>query len=499
MKTFLIFLVLAAFATVSDAQTLFVSPFGNDEFPGTLDSSFQTIPRAVALIQPGGTIYVRGGVYHIDSTIKITTFGSANAMLHLLAYPGEQPVLDCSSESVSGTNRGVLLSGSYWQIKGIVIQRAGDNGMYITGSNNTIEQCAFEGNADTGLQLNSGASYNQIINCDSFNNKDPKQGNADGFSAKLAVGTGNAFYGCRSWQNSDDGWDGYLRGANGVTTTIENCWSFMNGYLSDGTPGAGNGNGFKMGGSDSANLEHNAILRRCVAFDNLANGFDQNHDRGSMTLYNCSAYRNATNYSLAEIIDSGRTMVLTNCLSLGFYGSIALFAVQTTNSWISPFAVSDADFASLDTTGVRGPRKTDGSLPDVAFLHLAKGSGLIDKGANVGLSFNGAAPDLGAFESDYPTSVTAIPALPTMVRLEQNYPNPFNPKTGIRFQGTGNRDIRLVVYDLLGREIAVLADGRYPAGEYAFTFDGTNLASGIYMCRVTAGSYTAVRKMLLVR
>ncbi len=83
--------------------------------------------------------------------------------------------------------------------------------------------------------------------------------------------------------------------------------------------------------------------------------------------------------------------------------------------------------------------------------------------------------------------------------LGENYPNPFNPKTGIRVQGSGDRDMRLVVYDLLGREVAVLANGRYPAGEYTFTFDGTNLASGIYVYRLTVGAFSAVRKMLLVR
>ena len=88
--------------------------------------------------------------------------------------------------------------------------------------------------------------------------------------------------------------------------------------------------------------------------------------------------------------------------------------------------------------------------------------------------------------------------LPTTTALLQNYPNPFNPKTGIRVQVSGDRDIRLVVYDLLGREVAVLANGRYPAGEYTFTFDGTNLASGIYHYRLTAGAFSAVRSMCTV-
>ncbi len=83
--------------------------------------------------------------------------------------------------------------------------------------------------------------------------------------------------------------------------------------------------------------------------------------------------------------------------------------------------------------------------------------------------------------------------------LGQNYPNPFNPTTGIRVQLSGDREIRLVVYDLLGREVAVLANGRYVAGEHTFRFDGSNVSSGVYFYRLTAGGYTAVRKMALIR
>ena len=88
--------------------------------------------------------------------------------------------------------------------------------MNIGGSNNIIVFCSFFENHDTGLQLGNGAANNQIINCDSHFNEDLGQGNADGFASKLTVGSGNYFYGCMAWQNSDDGWDGYMRGANDV-------------------------------------------------------------------------------------------------------------------------------------------------------------------------------------------------------------------------------------------------------------------------------------------
>ncbi len=109
-----------------------------------------------------------------------------------------------------------------------------------------------------------------------------------------------------------------------------------------------------------------------------------------------------------------------------------------------------------------------------------------------------------SFSIEKSTTSTDVPSraandVPRQMELYQNYPNPFNPKTGIRVLGSGDRDIKLVVYDLLGREVAVLANGRYPAGEHTFTFDGTNLATGIYFYRLTAGKFTASRSMLLMK
>ncbi|HTY37772.1 MAG TPA: YCF48-related protein, partial [Bacteroidota bacterium] len=95
---------------------------------------------------------------------------------------------------------------------------------------------------------------------------------------------------------------------------------------------------------------------------------------------------------------------------------------------------------------------------------------------------------------------------PEEFRLEQNYPNPFNPTTSIRYtvegvrsQGSGVSDVRLVVYDMLGREVAVLVNEREGPGNYEVSFDGRKLSSGVYLYRLTAGSSTAVRKMVLVK
>lgn len=399
-KHFTIIAIIVLFLiSVSQSAEYFVAADGSDSAAGTFTAPFATIPKAVSAAAAGDTIFVRGGTHTYTTTITISKSGNSSAKYYLLAYNNERPVLDFSSMPEDGSNRGIRLSGSYWYIKGIDIYGAGDNGMNISGSYNTIEFCRFYENHDSGLQIGGGGSYNNIINCDSFYNADSDNADADGFAPKLDVGTGNYFYGCRAWQNSDDGYDGYLRPADNITTIYENCWAFKNGYLKNGATSSGNGNGFKMGGSDDKDLRHNVILENCFAFQNRIKGFDQNNNKGSMALYNCSAYANGTyNYSISSALPSGSTARLTNCLYYSGSRNLGSFVIQTTNSWQSPFSVSVADFVSVDPTPAYGERNADGSLPGSAFMRLARGSDLIDGGTDVSLDFYGSKPDLGAFE-----------------------------------------------------------------------------------------------------
>ena len=83
--------------------------------------------------------------------------------------------------------------------------------------------------------------------------------------------------------------------------------------------------------------------------------------------------------------------------------------------------------------------------------------------------------------------------------LGQNYPNPFNPTTVISYQLPAASDVRLVVYDVLGREVAVLVNERKTPGSYEVKFDGSGLTSGVYLYRLTAGSFVQTRKLLLLR
>ena len=93
--------------------------------------------------------------------------------------------------------------------------------------------------------------------------------------------------------------------------------------------------------------------------------------------------------------------------------------------------------------------------------------------------------------------------LPQTFQLSQNYPNPFNPTTSIRYMVSSITNVKLTVYDILGREIAVLVNEEKPAGTYEVTFNVSNLSSGTYFYRLTAtsptGEFVLTKKMILLR
>ena len=386
---------------VLDPDALFAAPDGTPGANATIDHP-TTLPDALGRVTAGGTIYLRGGTYVVGSTLGLNRDGSDGSPIALRAYPldGERPLLDFSAMTESSSNRGLSLSGDYWHVYGIDVYRAGDNCMFVSGSHNTIEFSTFSECADTGLQLGNGAADNLVLNCDSYFNADSSLENADGFAAKLDVGTGNRFVGCRAWNNLDDGWDGYLRPADDITTTYEDCWAIDNGKLQDGTVGVGDGNGFKTGGSDTKDLRHNAIYRRCIATGNVHDGFDHNSNRGSVTILNSAAHNNGSNINFSTT-NIAASLTIKNTISLGNSGALNATSTDiTNNSWEGGLSATNDDFASVDASLLKAPRQSDGSLPDVDYLRLVSGSDLRNAGVDVGLPYHGSAPDIGPFESD---------------------------------------------------------------------------------------------------
>lgn len=374
-------------------------------------NSASELKTAISKVIAGDVILINGGEYVFTQTLEIKDkSGTANSKITMMANPlsATRPRFNFSALSEASANRGISLQNcNYWLIKGTDVYKAGDNGMIIQSSNNNIiEFCSFSECSDTGLQLGSASANNLILNCDSYFNADLSIENADGFACKLDVGSGNIFRGCRAWQNLDDGWDGYLRGANNISTSYENCWSFSNGKLKSGTVSGGDGNGFKTGGSDTKDLKHNASYKNCIAADNVKKGFDHNSNRGEVTLYNCAAYLNGTNMGFGTGNPLAK-LTIKNTVVLGNTGDgNADVKDVTNNSWNSnpAIAVKSTDFESVTIADLKAARKADGSLPDINFLRPKSTSALINRGVDVGLPYKGTAPDIGVFEFD--------PALP---------------------------------------------------------------------------------------
>lgn len=99
-----------------------------------------------------------------------------------------------------------------------------------------------------------------------------------------------------------------------------------------------------------------------------------------------------------------------------------------------------------------------------------------------------------------PTGITNNnTGIPSGFSLSQNYPNPFNPVTNINFSIPANSFVKLAVYDMLGREVTLLANGKFDAGNYSIDFDASELTSGIYFYTISAGSFNETKKMMLIK
>jgi hypothetical protein len=98
-----------------------------------------------------------------------------------------------------------------------------------------------------------------------------------------------------------------------------------------------------------------------------------------------------------------------------------------------------------------------------------------------------------------PTEENTASQTPTEFLLQQNYPNPFNPSTRISYFIPSQSDVRLVIYNLMGQEIQVLVNEVRSAGSYEVEFNASQLPSGVYIYRLTAGGLISTNKMVLIK
>lgn len=334
-----------------EASSLFVSPTGTATAAGTKADPMD-LNTAIASVQQGQTIYMLGGTYTCSEQVTIdqNNYGAKDAFKRLIAYNGEEVILDCysqpyNSSDVSTNARGLQLNGHFWHIKGLTVKGAADNGIFIAGHNNIVEGCIAIENRDSGIQysrrLSSMAnmadwpSYNLLLNCSSFNNFDTDNGeDADGLAVKLSSGIGNVVKGCMSYNNVDDGWDCYMKKDRGPigAVTFEECIAFRNGQNEAGKFTVdSDGQGYKIGtGSSEGGLTANHSLTNCMAFENKNHGFTQNSSPSAFHMINCTSFNNSRYDGKKSNFDFGNKKALPasdsefkNLLSFNTDGKLA--------------------------------------------------------------------------------------------------------------------------------------------------------------------------------
>lgn len=306
--------VVVTKSNVADVNDIYVSPNGVATNDGS-KANPMNLATAMELLAQGGTIYLEDGDYPAI-TIEATASGNKDNVKNLVA----------KGDNVRFVGE-VIHKAHYWHYTGIEVSGAQ---FIVHGSHNTFEKMSTHDAPDTGFQITSPAevgkalwaSYNTVIDSESYNNMDKSRINADGFAAKMRVGEGNTFIRCISHHNADDGWDLFNKvedGPNGAVTILDSI-SFMNGQ-NLGYPNQGGtiGNGFKLGG-EGLPVPH--VIKNSLAFANNMDGFTDNFNPGTLTVENNASIDNKRfNYlfRLSPYSDEIKQGTFTHNTSLRFY------------------------------------------------------------------------------------------------------------------------------------------------------------------------------------
>jgi uncharacterized protein (TIGR02145 family) len=407
---------------------------GDDVHDGSISTPWLSINKFEDYAAPGDTLYLHGAVsfdYTEQQTIDVS--GTSGSHITIRNYIGEAPVLDFSGHSDTGMKSGLRFENvSYVDLKGFRVtgvyqHESPTNGVYGVLLRQNVDNCKFEQIESDHIggwafALYASCSNVTFLNCDAHHCADPYStvpfDGSDGFNCGSTGNTGIVFDGCRSWLNSDDGWD--LR-VSGNEFTIKNCLAFWNGYdhTSVTLPynvstwdKVGNGVGFKLEGATG-----NWKLQNSLAFENAGAATDNVNESGLngidlLEVYNCIFYKNNEGINYEYNIPA----ILRNNISFDNVLSDFKDCAENThdhNDFDDGPTASVTDFVSVNSSGMDDARQANGDLPAKNFLHLLANSPLRGAGLAVtGLTTDGEGktwndpPSLGAYE--YGSSVPQI-------------------------------------------------------------------------------------------
>lgn len=522
------------------ATTYYVDPnhsTANDNNSGILNSPWLTIQHAAETAVAGDTVFIRNSVY--NEHIYINNNGDAtNGYIVFSAYPGEKPVLDGTGVTVSVN--GINLDKSYIKLIGLEIRNWDDTGIWIENASYIeIADCevhdvfygigAADGTHDfefnrvnvhhfTGYGFDvspsgGGDCYNGTFNdCVAHTGRDTQQ-NVDGF----ALGHGNqhsfVFNRCITY-NVFDGFD-----ISSGDTKLDRCLSYncWNGC-------------YKL-------WQDKISMVNCIGYSSSSAivELDWDGEPGTSTLMNCTFY-NSELY-IVWVENPGDTLKMYNCILAGgdniglafeqrhagnYKGDYNLFHNETDRAiavgYEDEFTLNQVEsgawltYSGQDSHSLVSYTDTSLFIDPLNFdLHLSKTSLAIDKGTTVSAPSDdydgnprpqGTGFDIGAFEYLESTGMNGdllLNSMPKNFMLLQNYPNPFNASTVIKFALLRKEEVMIEVFNALGQKVATLLDQQMPIGFHDVEFNAKGLPTGLYIFRIFAGQYQAMKKMLYLR
>ena len=372
-------------SSADNTKSYYVATDGNDNNPGTLREPFASVAKAQDAATTGDTVYICGGTYKnftiadSDTNYNYLNEITKSGITYKAYSPKEVPVFDFSNMTTSKRVAAFYIKPNvsnvtFQSIKvtGVPVGNQKQSECFRIEGNATFNQVICSDNQAIGFYF-TGHATGSCIRCDSYNNigVGPSIGNIDGFGAH---GDGVIFKECRSWNNSDDGYDCInSKGAN----TFDSCWAFnMN--------AGGDSNGFKIGGWGKKAIDFVPpvhTVKNCLSVNNGAHGFYANHQPGqAATWTNNTGYGNKKgNFVMLECasIDNptdipGTKEILHYNLS---YKDNSLEEANLpaenneNNSWNEvDKSISVNDFQSLDTSQLTKERGTNGKLPEITFM-----------------------------------------------------------------------------------------------------------------------------------
>ncbi len=537
----LIFVLLNLKAIAQNNHSYYVSSTGNDSSNGSLEYPWRTFKNAVSnIIQPGDTIYVRGGVYSEYADI----YAGNEAILPLFrysgihgdpgnpiiykSYPGETAIIDPQGNSdgikIQGEDRtGIIIEGfeirNSWG-SGIRLE---DNPSHIVIRNNHIYDTDGSLGANIGgIRLNSAHDIlieNNLIH----GNYIREAQNNNGANIFIFSGTTNFIIKNNEMYDSEHG---IFYKHSGYGSSL-----FENNYIHDLRK-----NGFYIA-TDNITMRNNLLI-------NVAGSAFNIHEEAGCTecsRNNIIEHNTVANSGGSYILNRGidrpgaiNTTVINNIFyksgnpRIWVYGSDDDFNANmpNLNAHHNNYFISDLNFNYFGSNGVWGNMGDIYSLEEFQALgfelnsfnsdpKFVNSSDSLNEITDFALSYSSPCKNAASDSTDMGVNIDSVGIkpwskdtttfihpnvlLPDNLALNQNYPNPFNLGTVIGYQLSFTCSAELIIYNMIGQKIAILVSERQPAGYYKVKWNASGFTGGVYICRLTAGGKVFSKKMLYLR